>query len=456
MTERFSVAMTNVTSIKLTDHLLRMDGQEDICLALYTPSTGSLRRTAIVNDVLLPQSGERSVHGNASFSGSYVLRACQQAARTGQGVMIIHSHPRGRGWQGMSAQDADTEESYSRLALQLTGEPLVGMTLAGEGTWSARAWTASESIQADYVRVVGPSLNVYWNNKQRPVPSSNDRQMRTISAWGDKTQADIARLRLLVIGVGSVGLDVAVRLAAAGARHVGVMDFDVVHEHNLDRMIGSTQSDAAIRRLKIEVAHREMERAATASSHEFRTHNQDITTVEGHATALDYDIVISCVDRPYPRAVLNQMAYSDLIPVIDGGIGIDVFSDGAMRGATIRTHTLTTGRPCLVCSAQIDMSEVTLDKEGLLDDPSYIAAAGQAERGNQNVALLSIGVTAGLLSQLVSLVAKPGGRGVSAPLRYSLTTQSLEHLDVKSRPHCPFEAETGRGDLRVALTRPNA
>jgi molybdopterin/thiamine biosynthesis adenylyltransferase len=277
--------------------------------------------------------------------------------------------------------------------------------------------------------------------------------MRTISAWGNKTQADIARLRLLVIGVGSVGLDVAVRLAASGARHVGVMDFDVVREHNLDRMIGSTQSDAVIQQLKIEVARREMERAATASSHRFLTFNQDITTNEGQATALDYDIVISCVDRPYPRAVLNQMAYSDLIPVIDGGIGIDVFSDGAMRGATIRTHTLTPERPCLVCSAQIEMSEVTLDKEGLLDDPSYIAEAGRAKPANQNVALLSVGVTAGLLSQLVTLVAKPGGRGVSAPLRYVLTTQSLEHLDMESRPHCPFEAATGRGDLRVALTR---
>ncbi|MHA7293544.1 ThiF family adenylyltransferase [Arthrobacter sp. HLT1-21] len=327
------------------------------------------------------------------------------------------------------------------------------MTLAGDGTWSARTWAQAQSFHAGDVRVVGPSFELSWNSTQQPAPVSNGRQLRTISAWGEKTQGDLARLRFLVIGVGSVGLDVAVRLAAAGARQVGVMDFDVVQEHNLDRMIGATPADATSRRLKVEVAHREMSRAATDSNPDFLIYTQDVTTLEGQATALDYDVMISCVDRPYPRAILNQMAYSDLIPVIDGGIGIDVFPGGGMRGATIRTHTLTPGRPCMVCSGQIDMSDVALDKQGLLEDPSYIAASGQVERGRQNVALLSIGVSAGLLAQVVSLLAKPGGRGVSAPLRYSLAAQSLEHLDMASRPNCPFETPTGRGDRRVMLTR---
>ena len=42
------------------------------------------------------------------------------------------------------------------------------------------------------------------------------------------TQTDLARRKVLVVGAGSVGLDVFVRLAASGLCHLTVMDFDVV------------------------------------------------------------------------------------------------------------------------------------------------------------------------------------------------------------------------------------
>ena len=46
MTVRTSVAMTDDHERDLHEQLLRADGQEDICLATYRPSTGATRRTA--------------------------------------------------------------------------------------------------------------------------------------------------------------------------------------------------------------------------------------------------------------------------------------------------------------------------------------------------------------------------------------------------------------------------
>lgn len=460
MAHRTSVAMTAALDGQLQAHLLRTDGQEDLCFATYKQSTGRNRRTALLRRIVLPQRGERSVHGNATFTGDFVLRAANEAATQGEGVALLHSHPRGSGRQGMSGPDEDAERSYAHLVHAITGQPLVGMTLAGEdGAWGARIWTENgTSADCESVRVVGDRLKVTWHNDLRPAPVINASQARTVSGWGEATQADLARLRVLVIGAGSVGLDVGLRLAATGVQHVAVMDFDTVEVVNLDRLIGATRLDAHLQRSKIEVAARLLSRAATARQPEIAAHDLSICEPSGHDIALDYDVIFSCVDRPWPRAVLNTLAYADLIPVIDGGIGIDPFPDGqGMRSATWRTHVIRPGRPCLACNKQLDLGRVQADRTGALDNPAYIKGMEHSFRPtNQNVAALSCSVSAGLLAQFVSLTVAPGGQGDPGPLRYSLASHAVEHLldypDYQSGGNCHFEAATAVGDGRIPLT----
>ena len=69
-----SVAMTAVTESVLSSLLVRDDGQEDICLATYRPSTGLTRVTALVTEAIPPEPGDREVHGNATITAEYVLR----------------------------------------------------------------------------------------------------------------------------------------------------------------------------------------------------------------------------------------------------------------------------------------------------------------------------------------------------------------------------------------------
>ncbi|WP_264371278.1 ThiF family adenylyltransferase [Protaetiibacter intestinalis] len=257
------------------------------------------------------------------------------------------------------------------------------------------------------------------------------------------------------MGVGSVGLDIAVRIAATGIERLGVMDIDTVEELNLDRMVGATRADAQARRRKTEVAARLALSAATADNFEVEAHDMSITEHDGLAAALDYDVIFSCVDRPWPRAVLNAIAYADLIPVIDGGIALDSFPNGEMRGGTWRVHTLVPGRPCLQCNGQLRVNELTLDRNGLLDDPSYIERAGlEPMTGSPNVALLAASVSAGQLAQFVSLVASPAGMGVPGPLRYMLAPHHLEHVDAHSGLFCSYENGVADGDRRLPLTIP--
>ena len=458
-----SVAMTAATEKTLLSLLVREDGQEDLCLATYRPSTGATRTSALIRTAIPPEEGDRFVHGNATVTGNYILRAAEIAQRDGCGLVLLHNHPGANAWQFMSEPDYDTESSYAYLVREITGQPLFGMTLAtGNNTWSARHWQAAAANQikrhhCTSVRVIGDRLAVSWNHELRPPPKSNERQLRSVSAWGEHCQADLARRRILVVGAGSVGLDVILRLAASGICRLTVMDFDLVQMYNLDRLIGATVRDALLKRAKTHVAHRESLRAATANNFQLDISHHSICEPEGLKLALDHDLVFCCVDKPWPRAVLNALAYTDLIPVIDGGIRIDTLPDGRMRNAIWRSHVVRPERPCMSCNRQLDLAQVQLDKQDLFNKPEYISGNGGAkEPTNQNVAPLSVNVAASLLAQYVSLSVAPAGLGDPGPLRYSLSSHFLEHLEDRTRPHCPAEQEQGAGDQRTDTTGQHA
>jgi hypothetical protein len=457
---RLSVAMAAETEREVRAHLLRPDGQEDLCMVVYKPSTGATRTTALLTTVVQPLVGETALHGNVSFSGDYVLRAIEVAVAAGGGLAILHSHPGAAGWQGMSGPDADAEGSYANLVRETTGLPLLGMTLAGaDGSWSARLWNEGvgsdvKSSECESIRVVGDRLAITWNDRLVPPPRSQPSQERTVSCWGPRVQASLARLRILIVGAGTIGLDVALRLAATGIATVAVLDFDSMKVINLDRMIGPTLLDVLLKRSKVEVAVRLLKANATAVPFTAIPIDGSVCDPEIFRLVLDFDVVFCCVDdRPWPRSVLNTIAYSDLIPVIDGGIHIDAFPDGdGMRNATWRSHVLRPGRPCMACNGQLDLGKVLADREGLLDDETYVSGLPPYERPqSQNVAALAVSSTASLLGQFISLVAAPAGIGDPGPLRYTLSTHWLERVTATTRAHCPVEARALTGDDRQVV-----
>src|SRR5579859_7318926 len=213
-------------------HLLRADGQEDLCFALWYPSQGESRTSALVSGLILPQEGERRVHGNASFMPHYFERALGIAAEAKAGLAFLHSHP-GPGWQGMSEDDIAAERGHAAAAKGATGLPLVGLTLGTDGAWSARFWekTAPRTYERRWctnVRVVGEELRVTYADHLVPPPQPKEELRRTVSSWGECAQNNLARLHVGIIGAGSVGSIVAEALARTGIARLTLIDFDTV------------------------------------------------------------------------------------------------------------------------------------------------------------------------------------------------------------------------------------
>ena len=301
-----------------------------------------------------------------------------------------------------------------RLAGQVasrTGLPLLGLTRGTDGAWTGRIWLRNSPrshLRKDVrsVRVVGKELSTTFHPEEAVV-RSRDTQVATLSVWGETAQQRLVRTRVGIVGLGSVGSLVSESLIRLGLRRLTFIDFDKIEQRNLDRTLGASHEEAHAESLKVDVAARTARSSATASALDLRRVPHNLLSAEGLSAALDCDILFSCVDRPWPRHLLNTIAYSHLIPVIDGGIMAKVKPDGTPQHVAWRIHTVGPDHACMVCLEALRRSDVALDCDGMLDDPDYIAGLSDVDKAvisRRNVFPLSMSVAAHEVLQFVGLV----------------------------------------------------
>ncbi len=349
------------------------------------------------------------MHGNASFLPPFVERAISEAMAAGGGLAFLHSHG-GPGWQDMSDGDVAAEQSLAAQARAATGRPLVGLTLGTDGAWSARF-------------------------------------ERTISSWGLAAQADLARLRVGVIGAGSVGSMVAEPLARTGIQRIRLLDFDGIEERNLDRLLHATAAD--IGRAKVTVLAAGITRGATANAFTADAQEWSVVEEEGFRLALDCDVLFSCVDRPWPRSAMNLIAYAHLIPVIDGGIQVGVTARRTLKRADWRAHVAAPSRRCLECLGQYDPGAVAAERDGFFDDPKYIEGlpADHAIRANENVFGFSMSAASFEVLQFLTMVIAPMGVASPGAQHYHFVPGGLDEPDVRGcEENCLYPSLVARGD----------
>jgi molybdopterin/thiamine biosynthesis adenylyltransferase len=445
-----SVAMSERLHHDLSEFLIRVDGQEDLIFALWTPSRGVSRLTALIHTLVYPCEGDRQVHGNASFNPNYFERVCKLALSRKCGIAFLHSHP-GPGWQGMSRDDIIAEEKMASAVDALTDLPLVGLTIGSDGTWSARMWEHAEGRKyqgrwCHSVRCAGEALKVDFCDRLLPKPEYRDLFKTTITVWGKENHATIARLRIGIVGLGSVGSIVAESLSRMGLEHFTLIDFDEVQRHNLDRLLGATEAD--LDKLKISIAERQIRQSGTASRLDIRLVPFSLAEEEGYLAALDCDVLFSCVDRPRARHILNHMAYGHFIPVIDGGIAVR-FKYGEFTGVDWQLQTVAPGRPCLECLGAYNPLDVTLEEGGQLDDPSYMIGLPDNHRlkNNENVFPFSANLASLEVLQFIALTTGAGGINNFGVQRYRYWPGVVDSdVERECREGCDCKDFEGQGD----------
>ena len=450
----FDAALTDeahsISSRHLLQHYRRDTLQEDLCFALWRPSTGRERLTALIDEVILPEDGERLLHGNTSFQPNYLARALAAARRKGAGLAFMHSHP-GPGWQGMSEADIEAERDVLAYPAGATGLPLVGLTVGVDGRWSARFWEREGPQMrrrwCEKTRIVGSGVyQLHFNDELVPPPPRREILRRTFDTWGPAAQNTISRLRVGIVGLGSVGCLVAEAIVRMGVARVTLIDPDRIEEHNLDRLLYGTVGD--IGRLKVDVAAEAMKRHATASDIDITALPLSVHQRLAYDHALDCDIIFSCVDRPVARDVLNFVSQAHMIPVIDGGISVD-FDTVKQKffAAHWRAHIGTPSHQCLRCRGQYNSSLVVMELDGSLDDPSYIRNLPASERpASQNVFPFSQSVASMEVNLMIRYLLSEDWWPPVHQQEYQFLMGTIEANVGECDSHCSFIARRARGD----------
>lgn len=303
-----------------------------------------------------------------SLDAVVLNRLLRPARDRGVSVITVHSHPLADDAWFSHADDLGDARLLPSFARRTPDVPHGSMVIARRGAVIARLLHEGRLIDAS-VHVVGRTLARLTSS----APAGADaRFARQVLALGEDGQRSLRTIRVGVVGLGGVGSIVAVQLGHLGVGEIVLVDGDLVEDTNVSRIVGVHRGDPD-RTAKVEVARRYLDQAGLPST--VRVVSRFVRTRDDARALADCDVILSCVDKHTPRALLNRLAYEALIPTIDIGSGIRVDAGGAVTGAAGRVVVIGPGKPCLSCWGHIDPD--ALREEALsTDERADLAAEG--------------------------------------------------------------------------------
>ena len=123
-----------------------------------------------------------------------------------------------------------------------------------------------------------------------------------IPEFGLEAQKKLKAAKVLVIGSGGLGSPVLLYLAAAGVGTIGIVDFDIVDDSNLQRQVLFGVSEVGLS--KAEAAKRRLQ--SLNPYIEINIYNTQLTSKNALALIKDYDVVADGTDNFPTRYLVND------------------------------------------------------------------------------------------------------------------------------------------------------
>ena len=158
--------------------------------------------------------------------------------------------------------------------------------------------------------------------------------------------SNIKNRKCLVAGAGGIGTYVALNLALSGFKKIDVLDYDEIHESNMNRQI---LFYGKVGEKKAEVLRERIKKITPLNSKAF-SRNEDKITPDSFdfLRRKNYSMIFGCFDNVRARYLLNYFAVDLKIPYIDGGTSIS-------RGSVLSYFPNESS--CVSCKKNIELEE---------------------------------------------------------------------------------------------------
>lgn len=248
---------------------------------------------------------------------------------------------------------------------------------------------------------------------QEPVTLSKDQKRRysrhtLLPEVGEEGQARLLDSKVLLVGAGGLGSPAALYLAAAGVGTLGIVDFDVVDESNLQRQILHNFERIGV--AKVESARETLQ--ALNPDVKIEPYMERLSADNVLDIMSGYDIVVDGGDNFPTRYLVNDASLHLHVPVVHGAIF-------RFEGQASVFHPYE--GPCYRCLFP--------------QPPPPELAPSCAEAG-------VLGVLPGIIGSIEAMEAIKLILGIGEPLvgkllTYDALTQEFRQLKLRRNPDCP-------------------
>lgn len=364
----------------------------------------------------------------AQLRPEFVAKVTQRARRNGDSLIFVHSHP--FDLNRFSETDDAGEQILARFLAERIPDTIHAAMLITPSVSIARRLATKEELA-----VTGVGANFVWGRPSGANCSHGvafDRQERV---FGEAGQSCLRTIRVGIVGLGGTGSLVSEQLAHLGVENFLFLDPDVVEATNLNRLVGATPPDVG--KLKVAVAGSHVRRINPNAKIEENAGSVLLANVAERLT--DTDFVFCCTDSHGSRAVLNQLAYQYLVPMIDMGV-IIVAKDGSVSHIVGRTQMLAPGLSCLVCGNLLNPEAVRVDLLTEFErnaDPYIVGAREPAP------AVISLNSTIASMAVTMFLGAVAGVPTSARLLNYNAMSGACRSAVTEKHPSCIVCSDRG-------------